>query len=97
MISGAKYLPRPREKIIEKYSDDICHSRWLTFLKELKGENSWKGPIVIPPVAELRSLYYPPEFSRLSTPMPPGVLTPLYKLKQWGGRIKRNFLKPYTL
>lgn len=92
-----KISAKARKKIIENYSDDICNSQWLNFLKELKANSGSKGSISIPSVSELRSLYYPPEFRRLSNPMPPGVLTPLYKLKQWGGRIKRNLFRTYLL
>lgn len=82
-----------RKKIVEEYSEEICNKRWLNFLKNLDADKKVIQPFLIPTTAELRSLYYPPEFKRSSNPIPSAILAPLYKLKAWAGRIKRNLLK----
>ena len=86
-----------RNKIKEEYSDETCNRSWLNFLKSLTAGKEAFRPIAIPAVAELASLFYPPEFERLSNPMPATLLIPVYKLKSWAGRMKRNFLKTYIL
>lgn len=86
-----KIAEAARKKVIEEYSDDICNTQWLRFLTNLNSEKATALPIVMPTMAELKSLYYPPEFSASGNSMPSALLIPVYKLKSWAGRIKRNF------
>jgi hypothetical protein len=81
-----------RKKIVEEYSEEICNKRWLNFLKTINADNKVSLPVLLPTIAELKKLYYPPEFNSSSNPMPTSLLVPLYKLKSWAGRVKRNYL-----
>jgi glycosyltransferase involved in cell wall biosynthesis len=81
-----------RKKIVEEYSEEICNKRWLNFLKIINADNKVSLPVLLPTIAELKKLYYPPEFNSSSNPMPTSLLVPLYKLKSWAGRVKRNYL-----
>lgn len=85
-----------RQKITEEFSDEICNKRWLDFLMELHSKKKVMQPLIIPTKSELRSLPYPPEFTGSSNPMPDAVLVPLFKLRSWAGRIRRNYLNAHT-
>lgn len=84
-----------RKKITEEFSDEICNKRWLDFLIGLHSKKKVMQPLIIPTLTELRSLHYPSEFAGSSNPIPGAVFVPLYKLRSWAGRIRRNYLKTH--
>ena len=82
-----------RQKIISSYSVEACSAQWIKLFQELSANAGKKTELVVPPLQELRKIVLDKEFYKQNNPRPATVLVPLYKAKNFLGRMKRNLLK----
>lgn len=82
-----------RQKMSSQYAGDVCNKQWLDLLMSLAKQKKAAGQVQLPPVKELKKLYYPAVFKRSSNPMPSWAKANMIRVKVWLGRMKRIVLK----
>lgn len=78
--------------IKNNYASEICNTMWLQLLKTTVDSSLIRKDILLPTVSELGNYKFPLQFKIHANRRPSLLLIPLYRLKHYIGRLKKQLL-----